>query len=262
MHRKLYAPTQLLLAAICSTALAWTASAQQDVAPEGEQDAVTTLRAAQRLHQDALTVGRAAPALPPRPTAQVYGTFPAQSPLAQERFYSGAIAQWRVGPRMDPRSAAKVRELTNAIRKSEDDTEKEELREQLQEELEAQYDAYLEQLEKPLAEMEERLDKLREEYEKRKSNRDELVKLRLDTIWYDANGMGWPDRGNPLFSVPHAPTVEGVLYPEALDGPFFRNSQPAARPEQADSPELRVREPLTTEPRKRRSRGDQPGGVR
>lgn len=86
----------------------------------------------------------------------------------------------------------KIAELVQSISEAEGDSEKESLKADLKKQLESQYDQYLDKMEAPLKEMEARLDKLREEFQKRKEARDELVKLRLDNFWYQANGMTWP----------------------------------------------------------------------
>lgn len=85
--------------------------------------------------------------------------------------------------------------------------------------LDEKYDAYLEHHEAPLKQLEERLEKLRTEFESRKKAKDDLVKLRLDTIWYDAIGLGWPEnqRGSAFSS-----TVRGLNFPSVL--------QPGPRP--------------------------------
>ena len=87
---------------------------------------------------------------------------------------------------------SKIGSLIRKIKESDDDKEKEDSKAELKKQLEQQYDSYLSNLEAPLKKMEERLAKLRSEFEKRKEARDELVKLRLENIWYQANGMGWP----------------------------------------------------------------------
>ena len=105
-------------------------------------------------------------------------------------------AAWR---NFNPAVAKKISESNTAVDKlieqlknAESDEDKQSTKKGIQEELEKQYDFYLEQHEIPLKELEARLEKLRNEFEWRKSARDDLVKLRLDTIWYNAQGLGWP----------------------------------------------------------------------
>ena len=93
--------------------------------------------------------------------------------------------------------------LSKQLRDAESDDDKTTIKEQLKTELEKQYDLYLAQHEKPLQELEARLDKLRAEFEWRKSAKDDLVKLRLDTIWYDSQGLGWPGAKPSQVSLTH-----------------------------------------------------------
>ncbi|MEM7783540.1 MAG: hypothetical protein AAF623_09330 [Planctomycetota bacterium] len=104
----------------------------------------------------------------------------------------------------DHETAAKNRDLNNQIteiiskiKSTEDESEKASFKPELEELLVKQYDLYLETHEKPLIELEERLAKLREEYNKRKNAKQDLIQLRLDTMWYDAIGMNWPGDQNP-----------------------------------------------------------------
>lgn len=94
-----------------------------------------------------------------------------------------------------------ISKLVQQIRSSKDSAEKDELKAGIQEHLSTQYDAYLDHHEKPLKQLEERLQKLRDVFESRKKAKEDLVKLRLDTIWYDAIGLNWP-AGNRGSSVP------------------------------------------------------------
>ncbi|MEL7498460.1 MAG: hypothetical protein AAFN77_12685 [Planctomycetota bacterium] len=98
-----------------------------------------------------------------------------------------------------------INSLVQQIAKSDDETEKESIKADLKDRLEEQYDAYLDKMEAPIKELEERLVKLRNEFEKRKAARDELVKLRLDSFWYKANGMSWPGEGRSA-------TINGSLF--------------------------------------------------
>lgn len=86
-----------------------------------------------------------------------------------------------------------IMELVKKIKEAESEEVKLELKAEVKQLLDEQYDAYLTHHEAPLKKLEERLKKLRTEFESRKKAKDDLVKLRLDTIWYDALGLGWPD---------------------------------------------------------------------
>ena len=129
-------------------------------------------------------------------------------------------------------SQQKINEILQAIGKADEDSDKEEMKAELKALLEAQYDAYLESLESPLQKMEERLDKLRAEYEKRKTARDELVKLRLDGFWYKANGMSWPgESSNGLFRVrSNFSAGQPLAVPRPAQAPSYYLPAPSSSP--------------------------------
>jgi hypothetical protein len=126
-------------------------------------------------------------------------------------------------------SNAAVDKLIETLKSAESEEDKLTAKKQIQDELEKQYDFYLEQHEVPLQELEAKLEKLRKEFEWRKNARDDLVRLRLDTIWYNAQGLGWPGgqstpsllnrsfgiQGQNLFT-PRAPALPKV--PAAVRG--------------------------------------------
>ncbi|MEZ6040508.1 MAG: hypothetical protein R3C20_08380 [Planctomycetaceae bacterium] len=83
-----------------------------------------------------------------------------------------------------------------------------------------QFERDLQQREKELAQVEERVAMLRDQLEKRKNAQDDIITLRLQTIVNEANGLGFPD------SYPTAPSDNTV--PD--HGPW---STPASRPLQS-----------------------------
>lgn len=118
-----------------------------------------------------------------------------------------------------------VGKLIKQLRDAEADTEKEEIKAKLKTELDTQYDAYLEHHEQPLKQLEERLAKLRDEFEARKKAKTDLVKLRLDTIWYDALGLGWPsNRTTSMFG------NNGLGLPGQTAYPPYPASSPLGNP--------------------------------
>lgn len=121
------------------------------------------------------------------PQANLFG---GQAPAIYSHPFSGFNAE---AAKINNATNKQIMELVGKIKEAESDEVKLELKEEVKQLLTAQYDAYLEQHEAPLKQLEARLDKLRTEFESRKSAKDDLVKLRLDTIWYDAMGLGWPN---------------------------------------------------------------------
>lgn len=137
---------------------------------------------------------------------------PSQRPLAGNHQLPYGIAAtletrsigtaWPAMSREVAESNAAVNDLIQKLRTAEQDEEKDDIKTKLKTELEHQYDLYLDQHEAPLKQLEEKLAKLRKEFDWRKSARDDLVKLRLDTIWYNSQGLGWPGQNSNYFIGP------------------------------------------------------------
>jgi hypothetical protein len=124
-------------------------------------------------------------------------------------------------------SNAEVAGLIKQLKESEADADKESIKEKIKTELELQYDTYLEFHEQPLKQLEERLAKLREEFDARKKAKDDLVKLRLDTIWYESQGLGWPsNRTTTLWRDNGFPGGPASRYPATWSTPFAPDSLP------------------------------------
>lgn len=117
-----------------------------------------------------------------------------------------------------------IGQLVKKMKDAESDESRKKVKDELNQLLSDQYDAYLEQHEKPLKQLEERLKTLRQEFEKRKQAKDDLVKLRLDTIWYNALGLNWPSNGNSTW-----PNVGGSAFsrnqPNSSLNPNIRTEQ-------------------------------------
>ena len=152
-------------------------------------------------------------------------------------------------------SSTKIDELVKTLTYSEDDSQKTEAKEEIKAELETQYDLYLTQHEKPLLQLEEKLAKLRKEFDARKAARDDLVKLRLDNIWYKSQGMGWPDSGNRGPSLFPSTT----LAPIGQQGAFFDRpvaANPFSSPRNLNSPIQSAASPATAAEPQRVERPD------
>ncbi len=138
-------------------------------------------------------------------------------------------------------SSTKVKELVNILKSSESDEEKKtEAKESIKAELETQYDIHLTHHEKPLLELEAKLAKLRSEFDARKTARDELVKLRLDNIWYNSQGMGWPDdrrTGSSLFpsNLPQVPGQRGIYFDRPAAESPFADDRPRSNTQRRDA---------------------------
>ncbi len=160
----------------------------------------------------------------------------------------------------------KLLELSKDLKNAETEERKTEINNEIQSqlaelksELNAQYDVYLEQHEAPLKELESRLEKLRAEFEWRKTAKEGLVKLRVETIFYESQGLGWPSgqpnqgpdigRFNETFELPRQPQSTKRLTNTGPDGvnpsrqspprESRNNNPPWDNPNQTDSPPRR-----------------------
>jgi hypothetical protein len=118
------------------------------------------------------------------------------------------------------------------LKEAESDDEKAEARAALKDALEEQFDEYLEHQSKELDRLEEKLNKLRGQWEKRRDAKDEIVSLRLKTLENEIGGLAWPSGGlgggawsmeippmggdNFRFSVA-TPAVPAVIAAEGVD---------------------------------------------
>lgn len=87
------------------------------------------------------------------------------------------------------------RDLRNALRKlqkAESDDDKSDAKSEIKEALEGQYDAFLEQNQAQVDALFDRLKALEEQLERRRDAKDRLVKLKLEMLVSQAEGLGWP----------------------------------------------------------------------
>lgn len=123
------------------------------------------------------------------------------------------------------------------------EAEKEVGRKQLAELLEKQFNSDMETREKDVVELETRVKKLREQFDKRKAAKEKIIELRQMTILNSLEGLGFPDvsgAGGPLVSPPNGtefPRSESVFGGSEYDDPDSftrpvpkpRNYQPSGR---------------------------------
>ena len=111
------------------------------------------------------------------------------------------------------------------LKDAESEKEKDEAIAVIRKELEKQYDEFLVQNEKQLEQMQERLDKLRAQLQRRKRAKDRMVDLRLETVIGEAEGLIWPSNRNSFWraepTIVHPPSP-----PSAVTRPAF--ARPAA----------------------------------
>ncbi|MCA9174459.1 MAG: hypothetical protein KDB14_08235 [Planctomycetales bacterium] len=153
---------------------------------------------------------------PSFPTPRATGTAPPATGT-----YNSPPTTYRMVPRhrqvteyvqeaISPEEQRREQELTKAIQRlrTAEGDEKEEVRTTLKKLLSDAYDSDLNRREEQLTELEERVAKLREALDRRRSSRSEVVAHRLRGIELDVEGLGYPAVQNPApSSVPYYYTV-------------------------------------------------------
>ena len=94
-------------------------------------------------------------------------------------------------------NAKAFEEALKSLKSAKSDDEKKKATDVIAEQLFKQFDKDLAAREKELVSVEQRLKTLREQFEKRKVSKDEIVKLRLKTIMNNAEGLGFPGEDFP-----------------------------------------------------------------
>ena len=98
--------------------------------------------------------------------------------------------------------------------------------------LEKQYDAFIEGQAKQITHLEERLQKLKEQLEKRRGAKERMVELKLQMVLSQADGLGFPDNGslNQAFIYP-APANLFIPNADAQNAPFSTSPIAPAAPQ-------------------------------
>lgn len=88
-----------------------------------------------------------------------------------------------------------VQGLTEVLHSDKPAEAKEKAKASLNAVLQKQFTRDVERREKEVAELEERVKKLRSQLDKRKEAKDKIISLRLTTIQNEAEGLGFPEEG-------------------------------------------------------------------
>jgi hypothetical protein len=115
----------------------------------------------------------------------------AQAPVASTRTWgkSGPFTLKMAGND----SAAKIRAAAEAVRDAKDSKEKDDAQRKLADVLSKSYDEDMANREKELAQVEERLKKLRDLLERRRAKKQEIVELQTKVALNEAEGLGFYD---------------------------------------------------------------------
>ena len=90
-------------------------------------------------------------------------------------------------------------QLRQKVLEAKDETTRKQRGAELQKFLESVFDEDLARRENELSKLEARLKKLRDSVESRKTNRDRIIGVRMDSLMLDAQGLGLPGLGAPSF---------------------------------------------------------------
>jgi len=106
--------------------------------------------------------------------------------------YNVAVAGFQAGEKANAVNAA-----LKAMKSAEDDAARRKAESELNAALEADYDSRLEGYEKHLDQLEAELAKMRDQLQKRKMAKSDMVSLRLQVLKAEADDLGWPSEVDP-----------------------------------------------------------------
>ncbi len=96
-------------------------------------------------------------------------------------------------PRQKSKSSEALRQAIGKLKSAKNDTEKAALTKQISQLLDKSFERDMQRREKQISDVEARVKKLRDQIEKRKKAKDDIISLRLKTIVNEADGLGFPE---------------------------------------------------------------------
>jgi hypothetical protein len=138
-------------------------------------------------------------------------------------------------PEQEALDAKRLQEAMHILKTSDDEAARKRAIEAIQEQLAKQFERDLTQREKELAAVEERVKSLRQQLDKRKAAKDDIIGLRLKTIINNAEGLGFPGEGGSSESTSLAPSSPAGA-PPGLGVNFVPNSFEATPPTATSKP--------------------------
>ena len=112
------------------------------------------------------------------------------SPGFRDVLYSDRSSPSSPAPTQFPPSP--LEQQVEYLRKAKTDEQRETVKKRIEKLLSDQYDSYLDNSESELSALEERLTKLREKLKTRSEAKEELVRVELQRVVNEAQGVGWP----------------------------------------------------------------------
>ena len=139
-------------------------------------------------------------------------------------------------------ASKKLQAAVQSLKTGKDEAARKAAADVIQQQLTTQFESDLKQREKELSEVEQRVKTLREQLDKRKAAKAEIINLRLQTLVNKANGLGFPGedfRTDDLFApqVPIAPRVDHRFESDPdRDGKFLTPVNPESNPTRPTDP--------------------------
>jgi hypothetical protein len=137
-----------------------------------------------------------------------------------------------------------LRQATGKLKAAKNDAEKTALTKEISQRLDKSFEHDMQRREKEIADVEARVKKLRDQIEKRKKAKDDIISLRLKTIVNEADGLGFPEGADarPGFSWQR----DDFRHIGAMPFSFENND---LEPPQGDAPKAAPGEPAENESR-------------
>ena len=124
------------------------------------------------------------------------GNMPSRGPMRPRQVRRTVIQTYMEPvPAEELAAAKKLQEAIKSLNNSSEPEAQKKATDTIQQQLSEQFDLDLKEREKELAEVEAKVKSLREQLDKRKAAREDIISLRLKTITNDAAGLGFPDGG-------------------------------------------------------------------
>ena len=117
--------------------------------------------------------------------------------------------------------AQKLQQAMHLLKTGTDEAAKKKATDVIQEQLAKQFERDLSQREKELATVEERVKSLRQQLDKRKAAKDDIISLRLKTIVNNAEGLGFPGESGVSEGTPYGDSSFGSVPPRSAEGIDF-----------------------------------------
>lgn len=157
------------------------------------------------------------------------GTTQSRGPMRLRQVRRNVVENfYELVPPEELAAAKKLGDAIQTLKGSSDPELQKKATETIQQQLSEQFDLDFQQREKELAEVEAKVKSLREQLDKRKTAREDIISLRLKTITNDAAGLGFPGG--------IANDSEAVFGPRSASGselPILPETRPFPKPEQS-----------------------------